>query len=55
MQAESEKWPSQIPSNKLYYSLKGTNEAFIFKREFNPSYSEDLLKSDSFNESTLEN
>ena len=46
MQAESEKWQSQIPSNNLYYSLKGTNGAFIFKREFNPSYSEDLLKID---------
>ena len=44
MAAESEKWPSQVPSDKLYYSVKGTNESFTFKREFNPSYPKDLLK-----------
>ena len=55
LESKSRQWPSATPSDKLYYYLKGINESFTFKRKFNPSYSEGLLKSDSTNEAALKN
>ena len=39
-------WNSNLSPDKLLYDFIGTSEAYTFQRKFNPSYSEDLLKTD---------